>query len=245
MHGRGRNGGTVITWLIPIRDGTERLPGKNALMLTPRTSLLEYTVRAAVESETGRVVIVADGEEAHSLALCVAHMVGGNVSVIRQPSDIGAPTGSIMDVVAWAIRRLEIDEDDANGIGLLLATSPFRTADTIRRVVELWRRDQGASVCTVRKLHKRGVRYEKANSWLSTLVAPGFWKHQAADGWDVIPDMYESTGGAQLLGVRTFMAYRRFWIPKTRGVEVDAIEALDIDTEEEFRVAQAIAKEAA
>lgn len=228
-----------ITWLIPIKDNSERLSHKSLRSLTGRP-LFEWTVDHALASATGRVVVMTLGPESYNLATTVTRT--SSAEVLKRPDSFTGDSPGLMHAIRWAIDELPLPEDDEHGVGILLPTSPFRTAATIRRCVDLWKRDKRASVCTVAPVCNASMRYRLANGWLGTLVPPGFDRHAHAAKWEDVPPLLLSTGGVQLTSTETFMAFGRFWIPKARAVEVDVIEGLDIDTPDQWLLAEAVAK---
>ncbi len=124
-------------YIIPARGGSKGIPRKNIKPLGGRP-LIAYAIDAALEAGAPpqSIILSTDDEEiaatARSLGLPTPYM---------RPVALGADTtGSrevILDVMDWAdARGIEYD-----CVVLLQPTSPFRTADDIRRTLAAYRPD--------------------------------------------------------------------------------------------------------
>lgn len=124
-------------YIIPARGGSKGIPRKNIKPLGGRP-LIAYAIDAALEAGAApqSIILSTDDEEiaatARSLGLPTPYM---------RPAALGADTtGSrevILDVMDWAdARGIEYD-----CVVLLQPTSPFRTADDIRRTLAAYRPD--------------------------------------------------------------------------------------------------------
>lgn len=225
-----------LVWVIPVKAESGRLPNKNMLSLGPDGwPMYWYTVAEALEAG-GTVVIATDSSTIGYDAVGRSGLRGLAVMDDRPPQ-LSEPGCSAVEVVKWVMAKMEVPDTDEWGVGMLLPTSPLRTAATIKRAVELWRVDQAASVATVREIPRAGVRWEHANGWLDAWEPPGKVR---PSGWPQPPKVYVSTGGVQLTSAKTLYSLDRYWVPKTRPIVLDAIEGLDIDTEAEFKLADAI-----
>lgn len=224
------SGGTI--WVVPVKGASERMPGKNVRPLGPKGwPMFIYSVKAALGAG-GSVVVATDDAEVRFLAntFCPEAIV-----LDDRPAYLSKPEVSAVDVVLWAMGRLCVPYRDDWAVGMLLPTSPLRTTETIQRCLELWSRDTRAAAMTVRRLHGAGLRYENgATGWLNPLRAPG----SDLEGWPKATP-YLSTGGVQLTSAATLYECRRYWVPKSRGVEVDEIEGLDVDWPTQFMLAEA------
>lgn len=138
--------------LIPARAGSKRIPNKNIRPLNG-VPLLAYTIRAALESGVfGDVVVSTDsrGEYAN-----IALRYGATV-VIRPP-DMATDTSPDIEWVTNALSRLPRHDV----FSILRPTSPFRTADTIRRA---WAEFESDPMCdSLRAVEK--VRQHPGKMW--------------------------------------------------------------------------------
>jgi CMP-N,N'-diacetyllegionaminic acid synthase len=124
--------------LIPARQGSKRVPGKNVRLLQGHPTLA-YTIRAAVESGVFESVIVStDADEIAD----VARHYGAEVPFLR-PATFASDTSPDIEWLEYTLRELAERRRSWDAFGLLRPTSPFRTADTIRRAWVLFTSQEG------------------------------------------------------------------------------------------------------
>ena len=110
--------------LIPCRAGSSRLPGKNTRLLAGHP-VLAYTIAAAQQSGLfSEVWCCSDDDE----AIALSHRMGASI-VLREPVSDHQP-----DIV-W-VRAALIAANRPDAFAILRPTSPFRTAETIRRAFQ-------------------------------------------------------------------------------------------------------------
>ena len=110
--------------LIPARAGSKRVPGKNTRRLNGHP-LLAYSIKAALESGVfGDCVYVCSDD---SYAVEIAWRYGAS-TILRDPVADDEPD------IAWVRRALKWMQPEA--FAILRPTSPFRTAETIRRAYQ-------------------------------------------------------------------------------------------------------------
>jgi CMP-N,N'-diacetyllegionaminic acid synthase len=119
--------------LIPARQGSKRVPGKNIRLLNGHP-LLAYTIAPAIASGVFDAVIVStDSEE----TAAVARHYGAEVPFLR-PAAFATDTSPDIEWVYCTLRELEKRSRRWDAFSLLRPTSPFRTADTIDRAWRLF-----------------------------------------------------------------------------------------------------------
>jgi len=117
--------------LIPARRGSKRVPGKNVRVLDGHP-MLAYTIAPAIESGVFDAVIVStDSEE----TAAIARHYGAEVPFLR-PAEFAGDTSPDIEWVEYTLRELGARGRRWDAFSLLRPTSPFRTAETMRRA---WR----------------------------------------------------------------------------------------------------------
>jgi N-acylneuraminate cytidylyltransferase len=118
---------------IPARSGSKRVTGKNVRTLGGHP-MLAYTIAAATESGVFSSVIVStDSDEIAS----VARYYGAEVPFLR-PAAFAGDTSPDIEWLEHIIAELGARRRAWDCFGLLRPTSPFRTAETIRRAWALF-----------------------------------------------------------------------------------------------------------
>ncbi len=160
---------SAVVALVPARGGSQRVPGKNIRELAGHP-LIAYSIASARESGLFTDVVVStDSEEIAD----VARRYGATIPGLRD-SELATATSPDVDWVLGAMRGR--DED---AFAILRPTSPFRTADTLRRA---WARfvELGDRVDSLRAVEV--VRQHPGKMWLveGDLMRPLL--EQPADG---------------------------------------------------------------
>jgi N-acylneuraminate cytidylyltransferase len=114
--------------LIPARQGSKRVPGKNVRALSGHP-MLAYTIAPALESGVfDRVIVSTDSED----IAAVARHYGAEVPFLRPPAFAG-DTSPDIEWLEHLLVELKRQGRTWDCFSLLRPTSPFRTAETIRR----------------------------------------------------------------------------------------------------------------
>ncbi len=114
-----------IIGLIPARRGSKRLPGKNMALLGGKP-LLQWTIEAAVRSaDFDKIVVSTDWED------CIIVAQNYGVHFLSRPPDLCRDASHDYEWVRHAL-----DAFPGFDIFVILRpTSPFRTAETIKRAI--------------------------------------------------------------------------------------------------------------
>jgi N-acylneuraminate cytidylyltransferase len=123
---------------VPARQGSKRVPGKNVRALGGHP-VIAYTIVPAVESGVFESVIVStDSEE----IAAVARRYGAEVPFLR-PAQFAGDTSPDIEWLEYTLNELKRRGRTWDCFSLLRPTSPFRTADTIRRAWATFAAQQG------------------------------------------------------------------------------------------------------
>ena len=114
--------------LIPARHGSKRVPGKNVRPLAGHPAIA-YTLAAAIESGVFESVIVSTDSED---VAAIARHYGAEVPFLR-PAAFAGDTSPDIEWVEYTLAELQRQGRRWDCFSLLRPTSPFRSADTIRR----------------------------------------------------------------------------------------------------------------
>lgn len=226
-------GATRVLGIIPARGGSKAVPRKNLRPLAGRPLLL-YSIDAASQARSLDAYVVST-EDAEIAA--VARSAGAPVS--DRPPRLAGDDVMVIDVVLHVLDELRArDGRDPEIVVVLHPTSPFRTGADIDACVDLLRRTDAPAVITV-----------------SEVAEHPYWMHRLVDGRleALFPDVNAAVPRQQLpvfvfdngmvLAVRSEAARRDHLLepPGTRAIVTDRLRSIDIDSPEDFRIAEAIA----
>jgi CMP-N-acetylneuraminic acid synthetase len=226
--------------VIPARGGSKGLPGKNIMPLLGKP-VLAYTVEAALQARTlDRVILSTDSEEIAE----VGRKSGVEVPFIRPPelaTDDAHPTAVLEHAITYLA---ETDGYDVELVVTLQPTSPLRVAGDIDDAVQVLQNNPDMdSVITVKEV-------DLPPYWILRLDGQ-YLRPFVDDGTDYslmrrqeLEQTYRPNGAVyvtrkELLKDRGLI-FSAFSNGKTGYVLMEPIRSLDIDTETDFKVIEAV-----
>ena len=212
--------------IVPMRHNSERVPGKNYRPLGG-IPLYHHVVRTlSAVPEIDSVVIDTDSDVI--IADCATHFP--HVQVLLRPEHLRDGTIAMNDVLLNTL-----DQVDADIVLQTHSTNPFLKADTVSSALKLFTRpgNEFDSVFSVTRLQARlwdtetrPVNHDPAVLLRTQDLAPVFIENSCF--FIFTPELLRQRGNR--IGSRPLM------------VEMAPLEAVDIDTEEDFALAAAIAE---
>ena len=219
--------GTVA--IVPMRHSSERVPGKNYRPLggIPLYHHVVRTLSAVPEIDS----IVIDTDSDFIIDDCADHFP--NVRVLLRPENLRDGNIAMNDVLLNTL-----DQVDADIVLQTHSTNPFLKADTVSAALTLFNRpgNEFDSVFSVTRLQARlwdtetrPVNHDPTVLLRTQDLAPLFIENSCF--FIFTPELLRQRGNR--IGSRPLM------------VEMAPLEAVDIDTEEDFALAAAIAEHGA
>ena len=148
-----------IIAIIPARSGSKGLPDKNIKSVCGRP-LMDYTIKAAIESECFETVMVSTDSEKYAE---IAKKCGADVPFMRSAITSGDEAGS-WDVVREILNNYKKKGIIYDYVALLQPTSPLRSAMDIRMAIKMLDEDSVNNVVSV-------TETEHPIQWCFTLPA--------------------------------------------------------------------------
>jgi CMP-N-acetylneuraminic acid synthetase len=221
--------------LIPAKERSRRLPGKNVALLRGKP-LLAYSVEAALQSGVfSRVIVSTDSE----VVAEVARRSGAEVPGLRAP-ELAADTAGVVDVCLDLLDRLEREGAPCEALGVMLTTTPLRTADDVRGA---WKR-----------FAETGADFLMA---VTTYDIPPHWALTERGGYleplfdadylftdKSLPPAVVDNGAIYLTRVAAFRKHRNFYGPREGGhlvgYSMPRDRSVDVDEPFDLFLAEAI-----
>lgn len=211
-----------IVAFIHAKGKSERLPGKNMADLGGQP-LFTHAVRAAMQArEINRVIVDSDSDA----ILRIAKEIGAEQ--LKRPDYLATNATTGDDLARWQAGYVS----DASIIVQVVPTCPFTRPETI---------DKAAEACYSR-LSAMAVREERVYEWANDLPRYRGLRDRLPGSDELIPRIRETTG---LYAVRAECARimgRRYVIDDCGFIPVSAIEAIDINTQEDLDFARIVWK---
>lgn len=222
-----------ILALIPARGGSKRLPGKNIRVLGEKP-LIVWSIDVVKDMEDVCDILVST-DDSEIAAICKS--AGAYVPWLR-PTNLATDTASTVTVALHALKQYEAEKGQVDGLLLLQPTSPFRTRKNVSNGIELFRKNNNQAVLGVSPSHAHPM-------WALKMEGEYLEPYMKEHGLDLrsqdLPPALTVNGGFYLISPEELRAQQSFVGRKTTPLIFESSqEALDIDTEWDFKLAEFI-----
>ena len=223
----------AIVAVIPARGGSKRLPRKNIRPLLGMP-ILGYTIAAARDCGLfAEVIVSTDSEEIAQLA----RELGADVPFLRDPqlSDDFTPASL---VTVDALQRIDPDGTRYQYAAQLMPNCPLRTASDVLDSFHQFEATHAESQISV-------TRFGWQNPWWAMLrdvdcrLKPLFGERSMARSQD-LPELFCPTGAIWWATCECLRRNRTYHTPDKTGWTIPWPRGLDIDTAEDWAMAEAL-----
>jgi CMP-N-acetylneuraminic acid synthetase len=222
--------------LIPARQGSKRVPGKNVRRLGDHP-VIAYTIAPALESGVFDAVIVStDAEE----TAAIARHYGAEVPFLR-PSQFASDTSPDVEWVEFTLAELARGGRTWDCFALLRPTSPFRTADTIRRAWTRFLAQQGVdSLRAVEKCAQHPGKMWVVNGDRMAPLLPGgpVDRPWHSTPYQALPAVYVQNASLEIAWTRVVFERRTIAGDVLVPFITDGYEGFDINDRFDWMVAE-------
>jgi CMP-N-acetylneuraminic acid synthetase len=219
--------------IIPARQGSKRLPGKNKLLLGGKP-LICWSIEAAKESHYIDEIIISSDDKK---ILQIAQQNG--VKSLKRPMELALDTSSTFDTIKHAIANTEADFDY---VILLQPTSPLRDARHINEAIELLNKKSADAIISVCEM-------EHSPLWSNTLDKNRSMKNFLDKNIinkrsQELQKYYRLNGAIYICKKSLLLKEKTFFISDNiYAYEMDRKSSIDIDEEIDFKLAQLFLEE--
>lgn len=222
-----------ILAIIPARGGSKGLPKKNIRLLNNKP-MIAYTIHAALHSRFINQIIVSTDDPD------IADITKKNgAEVLNRPSELATDNASTIDVVLHCLSILEEQNRLPDYVILLQPTSPLRTVNDIDDSITLLSLGNGDAVISVRE-------NEHPPYWSciieNQLLKPAFGEQYLRIRRQEIPLTYTPNGAIYIATPDHIKQNRNFYGERTLPFVMPKERSVDIDSEIDFILADAIMK---
>jgi len=219
--------------IIPARGGSKRIPGKNIKPFLGRP-IIAYAIQTALESGIFDRVVVSTDDEAIAT---VARQYGAEVPFMRSAanSDDYAPVVDVLIEVVNHYRSISMSFDE---VACLFATAPFIHASLIQHVHQLLDHETD-SAFTVQNFGFPIFRALKKDESGNVSM---FWPENLNTRSQDLPQAFHDAGQLYWIKTQVLLDERKMYTSKSKGFEMDRLDAIDIDTESDWKIAETLYK---
>lgn len=218
---------------IPARKGSKGLPGKNLKLLCGKP-LIEYTLDAAMGVSDLEVFVSTNDEGILDLA-----QKKGLPTDYRRPDEFAQDESPMVDAIEHGLSWLKEKGKIPPLLILLQPTSPFRSSKDIVSALDLLKKTGAPSVIGVSPLfqHPSECIHLTQKGW-DYLVPPQGTARQEYDS-----NYYFLNGSIYCCRTELFLREKKFLFSETQFYKMPLANSVDIDTLEDFVMAEALMKE--
>lgn len=225
-----------IIALIPARGGSKAVPHKNIHPLGGKP-LIAYSIETALQvSEIDRVIVSTDDKNIGK----VAEEYGAEY--YKRPAHLATDDSLVIETIEHLIEEIQREGNKPYIMLLLEPTCPFRSKETIRKCITLLSETNNSysSVATFSEAGINPHRTWKIKDSQPEPFIPG------ADPWlprQRLPEAFVLNGAVYAFLIDAFLkisVQKGLLFGKSGAVIIEREEAVDIDNEIDFMVAEAI-----
>ena len=224
-----------MLFLVTARGGSKGIPGKNVRILAGKPLVCHAIDQAlAVASGDDVVCLSTDSEEIRQ-----AGMTSGIEVPFLRPEELASDTASSYDVILHALGYYESLGHRFGRVVLLQPTSPLRVVADIEGAMALWSDDLDmvVSVCESKTNPYYNAFETEADGMLHISKGDGhFTRRQDA------PKVWEYNGAVYVMSVESLKRGPMSAFRRRKGYEMPVSRSLDLDTEFDWLMAEAIMK---
>ena len=220
-----------ILALILARCGSKRLPGKNIRKLGGKP-LIIWSIDIVKDIAEICDILVSTDDPAFA---SVSKEAGAFVPWLR-PANLSSDTATSVNAALHALDWYETEKGAVDGLLLLQPTSPFRTIDSVRKGIELFRKNSQNPVISVSPTHAHPMlTFKMDGDYLVPFMQEDGMQTLSQD----LPPAYVVNGSFYLISPTSLREKRSFVGNKTMPLVIESPqESLDIDTEFDFEFAE-------
>lgn len=222
----GSVGSTRVVALVPMRHGSERAPGKNHRVFHGKRLCCWVIDALRASGVVDEILIDTDSPPVRE----IGEMYGPGVRVVDRPRELAGGMVSMNDVISRDLTLI-----DAGVVIQTHATSPLLRPGTIAAALRVYRENLPThdSLFTVTRRQTR---------FYSAMGTPLNHDPEVLERTQDLEPYYEENSCLYVFSPASFRESGTRIGRRALMLGLDPIEAVDIDTEREFSLAEAIAK---
>ena len=221
--------------IIPARGGSKRLPGKNIKLLDGKP-LIAWTIEACIKSNVfDHIFVSTDSEEIAD----ISKQYGAQVPFLR-PHELANDTATTDEVVTHLIGWFEKEySEEVSKIAILQPTSPFRNAEHIIKAFDEMKNKHAKAIVSVCEL-EHPIHFCNQlgfNGSMEGFIKPGDMKRTQ----DLDPT-YRLNGAIYIFDREYVGRMNELYREVTYAYVMKPRLSIDIDTENDFKLAEFLIK---
>jgi len=222
-----------VLGMIPAKGGSTRLPRKNILPLGGKPLLVWAGDALKKSGICDRIVVSTEDEEIAQ----ISKSYGFEVPFLR-PSELASDPSGVVQVALHCLEALRCQGEEYTTLVITLPTSPFCTSDDYRAAYRKFEDKKAQFLLSVSQYDHPPFAAMKCENDIATPWFPDYFGRKSQE----FPDAYRPNGAIHILNVAAFEKQRSYTAQPLYAFKMSWPKGIDIDTEEDFAMAQALLK---
>ena len=215
--------------IIPARGGSKRIPKKNIKNFFGKP-IIAYSIEAALQSGLfDEVMVSTDDKNIAEIAL----KYGAKVPFYRS-SKTANDFATLADVVAEVIAQYQKNNQEFEHICCLLATAPFIQTEDLKKSYQKMKKNNFDGIFPVVRYSFPIQRALQFNHEKIQMIWP---ENKNKRSQDLEPSFHDA-GLFYWIKTKVFLQKKTMWTDQTSAIEIPETKAQDIDTEEDWKIAE-------
>ena len=216
--------------IIPARGGSKRIPRKNIKHFLGKP-IIAYSIQAAIDSQLFDEVMVSTDDKEIAV---IAKKYGAKVPFLRSEknaNDFATTVDVILEVLDGYKRRAQ----SFDNICCIYPTAPFVSIKKLNKSLDILKSKSLDSVVPIIQYGfpvQRSMRIFKED--FIRMIQPGHMNTRSQD----LEPTYHDAGQFYWLKTNKILLHKKLWTNSTGFIVVSELEAQDIDTETDWKIAE-------
>lgn len=215
--------------IIPARGGSKRIPQKNIRPFLGKP-VIQYSVESAIKSGLFDMVMVSTDDEQIAATAIAA---GAEVPFLRSAETAGDTAGTA-EVLIEVLNQFSKQGKQPGTACCLYAAAPFVNAKLLQEAHELFTRENFDTVFPVQAFDYPVQRGLLVRNGEVAMREPEHLNTRSQD----LEKVYHDTGMFYFFKTAPLLATGHLWKGRTGVIKLTAMQAQDIDTPEDWEVAE-------
>lgn len=219
-----------IIALIPARAGSKRIPGKNHKNFCGKP-IITYPIRALEEAKIiSRIIVSTDSPEIIQLLAR-----SSTTEIFERSNEFSGDETPTLDAVIEYINTSQLNEDDL--LLCIYPCTPMVNKKLIEKLIQTYNADIANFAIIGVKVDSRMARLlKKDGDGVASMLLTNFADVKSQD----LPTLYHDAGQMYLGTVKNWISATGILDSKVQILEVDPAIYVDIDSEEDWEIAERV-----
>jgi pseudaminic acid cytidylyltransferase len=216
--------------IIPARGGSKRIPRKNIKHFLGKP-IIAYSIQAAIDSQLFDEVMVSTDDKEIAV---IAKKYGAKVPFLRSEKNAN-DFATTVDVILEVLDSYKRQAQSFDNICCIYPTAPFVSIKKLNKSLDFLKSKSLDSVLPIIQYGfpvQRSMRIFKED--FIRMIQPGHMNTRSQD----LEPTYHDAGQFYWLKTNKILLQKKLWTNSTGFIVVSELEAQDIDTETDWKIAE-------